>query len=93
VRWPDSASKLAHSKRFATSEAPWKSRQRMDCGGLPPLWQMGPGGTGPSINETGGTRSTASLGPAETGPSIESLPSGRGGTRPSFLRDVSPSRV
>jgi len=30
----------------------------------------------------GGTRSTASLGPGGTGPSIESLPSGRGGTRP-----------
>jgi hypothetical protein len=65
-------SKLAHSKRFATSEAPSKSPQRMDCGGLPPLWQMGPGGTGPSVNETGGTRSTASLGPGGTEPSTES---------------------
>ena len=27
-------------KRFATSEVPSKSRQRMDCGGLPPLCEV-----------------------------------------------------
>jgi hypothetical protein len=37
VRCFDSARKRAHSKRFAKSKAPWESRPRMDCGGLPPL--------------------------------------------------------
>ena len=35
-------------KRFATSEVPSKSRQRMDCGGLLPLCGAGRGGLRPS---------------------------------------------
>ena len=42
----------------------------------------GLGGTRSTASD-GGMRSTASLGPGETGASMESLPSGRGGTRPS----------
>jgi len=37
MRWFESASELAHSKRCASSEAPCGSRQRLECGGLPPL--------------------------------------------------------
>jgi len=33
----ESASKLAHSTRFASRPPPDSSRQRMECGGLPPL--------------------------------------------------------
>ena len=58
----NAACKLARLRHAACSGRRSVSRQRMDCGGLPLLWQMGPGGTGPSVYETGGTRSTASAG-------------------------------
>jgi hypothetical protein len=39
--WSDSASKRAHSKRCADRRRRAGSRQRMDCGGLPPLCGVG----------------------------------------------------
>ena len=56
VRWSDSASKLAHSKRFATSEA------LGGHGGTRSTASLGPGRTGPSMESLpsgwGGTRAS-----------------------------------
>ena len=81
--------------RSSVEDRPGAVGLRQQCGGpkapaelarskrfAPSKAPCGHGGTPSTAPGIGGTRSTASLGPGGTGPSIESLPSGRGGTRP-----------